>query len=158
MKTRPKSSDSASISSGDTHPVLLRHHSDSLPSTPPKLLHVKFCSHNSENDLLAGRQKMSNIRRTPEPRSFYAHVVHTQTRRRLSESPTMAKVKSKDKPARAATRVSTIVLALVLCGINIGLIAWAVLLSRPNHTCEEHDPFAFSLLGAIRGVCCVAVS
>ena len=157
MKTRPKSSDSASISSGDTRPLLLRHRSESLPNTPPKFPSV-IRRLQSEHGSLAVAQKLPNIRRTPEPRSFYAHVVHTQTRRRLSESPTMAKVKSKDKPARAATRVSIIVLALVVCGINIGLIAWAVLLSRPNHACEEYNPLAFSLLGAIRGVCCVAVS
>ena len=127
MTRRPEASARESGSSADTSPVLLmrRSRSDSLPKTPPNVpLMVR--RQQSANALLPNAQQLLGRRRTPENRSFYARVVHTQIRRRLAETLTMATTNGK-KTEHPPTHVSAIVLALIGCGCILGLVAWTVL-------------------------------
>jgi hypothetical protein len=81
----------------------------------------------SANVLLANAQQLLDRRQTPRNKSFYAHVVHTQIRRRLAESVTMAPMKANEPEKHPRTPWSHVVLVLIVFGCMLVVFAWAVL-------------------------------
>jgi hypothetical protein len=83
----------------------------------------------SANVLLVNAQQLLGRRQTPKNKSFYAHVVHTQIRRRLAETVTLATVNAKKPQTQLPrTHLMHVFIALIGCGCMLGYFAWAVLL------------------------------
>ena len=155
MEVTPDAANSASTSPGHPYKPLPKHRSVSLSGDPRTRLVARMRRHKSEQALLPTKLNAPVLKRadsihwsspstslkattwwTAQPRSFYAHVVQTQARRHLSESFVLTQNKLEaPQPERADTRVPPVVFALVVCDYHIGLIAGAVLILRPNHTC-----------------------
>jgi hypothetical protein len=128
MTRRPDPSPRAVRSVPDKTSGMQRCRSDSLPTAPVKMLRV-VRRHQSAKNLLAPAPDMPGRRLSPKTKSFYAHVVQNQLRRRSSEifarASTTAEQPQTEQPP---TRLSPVVRVLVGCGCILGLVVWAVLL------------------------------